>query len=44
MTIDVNDLAKKINKKTKAVVVTHLYGMPCDINKIKKICKKIKYF
>ena len=37
MTIDVNDLAKKINKKTKAVVVTHLYGMPCDINKIKNL-------
>ena len=39
MTIDPNDILKKINKNTKAVVITHLYGMPCDVNKIKKICR-----
>ncbi len=42
MTIDPNDILKKINKKTKAIVITHLYGMPCEINKIKKICKDKK--
>ena len=39
MTIDPNDVLKKINKKTKAILVTHLYGMPCEINKIKRICR-----
>jgi dTDP-4-amino-4,6-dideoxygalactose transaminase len=39
MNIDPNDVLKKINKKTKVIVVTHLYGMPCDMKKITKICK-----
>ncbi|MDB4192556.1 DegT/DnrJ/EryC1/StrS family aminotransferase [Candidatus Pelagibacter sp.] len=39
MTINPDDILKRINKKTKAIIITHLYGMPCDINKIKKICR-----
>lgn len=37
--IDVNDMNKKITKKTKVVMATHMFGAPCDIHKIKKICK-----
>jgi len=36
------DLEKKITKKTKAIIVTHTYGFPCDMNEIIKICKKNK--
>lgn len=36
------DFKKKITKKTRAVIVTHTYGFPCNINQIIKICKKNK--
>ena len=36
------DLKKKITKKTKAIVVTHTYGFPCDMDQILKICKQNK--
>lgn len=35
---------KAITKKTKAVVVPHLYGQMCNIQKIKNICKKRKIY
>ena len=35
--ICVDDLKKKISKKTKVIVTTSLFGCPCDIDKIKKI-------
>ena len=35
-------LEKLINKKTKAVILVHMLGVPTDINKIIKICKKYK--
>ena len=35
-------LEKKITKKTKAIIVVHLYGHPCDMEKICKIAKKYK--
>ena len=41
-TVDVNHLKKIITKKTKAIVAVHLYGLPCEIDKIKKICLKKK--
>jgi perosamine synthetase len=41
-TIDVESIIKNISKKTKAIIITHLYGMPCEIKKIVKICKKRK--
>jgi len=31
-----------ITKKTKAVIIVHYAGLPCDINKIKKLCLKKK--
>jgi perosamine synthetase len=36
------DFEKKITKKTKAVIVTHTYGFPCNMNQIIRICKKKK--
>lgn len=41
--INISELKRKITKKTKAIVVVHLYGLTTDIEQIKKIChaKKI---
>lgn len=43
-TIDVEDIKKKITKKTKAIIIVHLYGNPCNMNEILKICSKYKVF
>lgn len=40
LNIDTQKLKKIISKKTKCVVVTHLFGYPCKIEEIKKITKK----
>ena len=40
--MNINEIAKKINKKTKAIIATHIYNYPLEIDKIKKICKKKK--
>ncbi len=37
-------LESKITKKTKAIVAVHLYGLPADINPIKKICEKYNLY
>jgi len=37
--IDLNDLKRKITKKTRIILPVHLYGNPTDITKIKKIIK-----
>ncbi len=34
------DIEKKITKKTKAIMVVHLYGLMCDMDKIIKIARK----
>jgi perosamine synthetase len=38
----IKDFKNKITKNTKAVIVTHMYGFPCDMDKIISICKKNK--
>ena len=38
------DLKKKIQKKTKLIVVQHSFGIPCEIKKIIKLAKKNKIF
>ncbi len=38
--IDPNQIIKKINKKTKAILIVHFAGLPCDMNKIVSISKK----
>lgn len=37
--IDVNEIEKVITSNTKAILVTHLYGYPCDMDRINKIAK-----
>lgn len=38
--INLQDLKKKINNKTRAIIVVHLYGNPGEIYKIRKLIKK----
>ena len=39
--MSINENIKQlINKKTKAIMPVHLSGIPSDLEKIKKICKK----
>ena len=40
--IDPEQIKKKITNKTKIIVVTHLYGQLCQMDKIMKIAKKFK--
>ena len=40
--IKIEDIEKKINKKTKAIIITHIYSFANDMDKILKICKKKK--
>ncbi len=38
------EIKNKISKKTKCIIATHIYGYPCEIEKIQKICKQNKLF
>ena len=38
--IDPNDIEKKVTDKTKAVVPVHLYGYPCEMDRIMEIAEK----
>jgi perosamine synthetase len=38
--VDSDKIEEKITKKTKAIMVVHIYGHPCDMDKIMKIAKK----
>lgn len=38
--IDPEQIEKKITKKTKAVMVVHIYGHPCNMDRIMEIVKK----
>lgn len=40
LTMDPNDIEKKITPSTKAMVVVHMRGVPCDMDKIMAIAKK----
>jgi perosamine synthetase len=42
--IDPSQISKKINKKTKAILLIHNYGSTCDIKKITEIAQKKKLF
>lgn len=37
MTIDPDDIRKKITPKTKAIIPVHIYGHPCNMDAIKEI-------
>ena len=36
-TININDLEKRITKKTSAIIAVHLYGHPCDMDALNKL-------
>lgn len=42
--IDVNAIEAAITRKTKAIIIVHLYGSMPDVTKIQKLCKKKKLF
>jgi dTDP-4-amino-4,6-dideoxygalactose transaminase len=42
--ISIDEIKKKINKRTKAIMLVHLYGESCEFYKLKKILKKKKIF
>ena len=40
--ISIQDVEKKITRRTKAIICVHLGGTPCDMYSIKKLAKKNK--
>jgi len=42
--IKIENIEKNISKKTKAIIVTHIYSFPNEVDKILKICKKYNLF
>ncbi|MEK6677455.1 MAG: DegT/DnrJ/EryC1/StrS family aminotransferase [Planctomycetota bacterium] len=42
--IDPDDLARKITPKTKAIMIVHMYGHPCDMVSIMATARKHKLF
>jgi len=38
--MNVSEIEKKITKKTKAIIATHIYNFPLRVDLLKKICKK----
>jgi dTDP-4-amino-4,6-dideoxygalactose transaminase/molybdenum cofactor biosynthesis enzyme MoaA len=42
--IDPIDVEKRINKKTKAIVATHMWGYPCEMDKLREIADKYNLF
>tara|TARA_B110000008_G_scaffold279402_1_gene326354 strand:- start:485 stop:1699 length:1215 start_codon:yes stop_codon:yes gene_type:complete len=39
-TINIDEIKNKINKKTKAIMPVHIYGHPCEMDKILNLAKK----
>ncbi len=42
LTMDASDFERKINPSTKAVIVVHMRGVPCDMDRIMAIARKHK--
>lgn len=40
----VDDIENKINSKTKAIMMVHIYGHPVDVDPILELCKKYNLF
>ena len=40
--LDVDKIEKKINKKTRAIIVVHIYGQPANLKKLLSLKKKYK--
>ena len=43
-TISINQIRKKITKKTTAIIIVHLYGECCNFKELKKIINKKKIY
>ncbi len=39
-TIDPTRIEEKISERTKAIMIVHLYGQPCDMDEIMRVCKQ----
>lgn len=42
--IDPDDVERKITRNTKAIIPVHLYGYPCDMDRIMEIARKYDLF
>ena len=40
--LNIEEIQKKINKKTKGIIAVHMAGYPCNLSEIQKICKQKK--
>ena len=40
--LSLDNIKKKVNKKTKAVIIVHMSGYPCEVDKILSYCKSKK--
>jgi 8-amino-3,8-dideoxy-alpha-D-manno-octulosonate transaminase len=40
LTLDPQDVERKITPRTKAIMAVHMLGNPCDIDKLRSICDK----
>jgi dTDP-4-amino-4,6-dideoxygalactose transaminase len=40
LTIDVAQVERAINNRTRAVLATHVYGNPCDVLQLEELCKR----
>jgi perosamine synthetase len=38
--IDPEDIRRKLTVRTKAIMAVHLYGLPCDMERLKAICEE----
>ena len=38
--VSLEEIKKKFSKKTKAILVTHLYGLACEMPEISQFCSK----
>jgi len=43
-TISVEDAARRVSPRTRAIMVVHLYGHPCDMDAVLELAKKHKLF
>ena len=41
LNMNIESIENSITSKTKAILVVHIYGNPCNMDAIEKICKKI---
>jgi len=42
LNIDPDDIERRITKRTKAIIVLHIWGLPCDMDAIMRIARKHK--